>query len=138
MPDIIIRDSSNLPSAARRLLAAIKREGVVALYGAMGAGKTSLIKALCKEAGVVGTVSSPSFSLVNKYETADGQTIYHFDFYRINRISEAYDLGYEEYFYGGDLCFVEWPETIEELLPPDTVRIRIEVKPDGSRVVSLP
>ena len=120
------------------MLAAIKREGVVALYGAMGAGKTSLIKALCKEAGVVGTVSSPSFSLVNKYETADGQTIYHFDFYRINRISEAYDLGYEEYFYGGDLCFVEWPETIEELLPPDTVRIRIEVKPDGSRVVSLP
>lgn len=119
------------------MIAEIGRGGVVALYGAMGAGKTSLIKALCKEMGVEETVSSPSFSLVNKYETSAGETIYHFDFYRINRIAEVYDLGYEEYFYGEDLCLIEWPELVEELLPPDTVRIRLEVKADGSRIASL-
>ena len=137
MPQIIIRNPDCLPAAARELLPAIDKAGVVALFGEMGAGKTTLIKALCHEAGVVETVSSPTFSLVNKYETGKGDTIYHFDFYRINRISEAYDLGYEEYFYSGNLCFVEWPELIEELLPPDAIKIRITAQPDGSRIIAF-
>ncbi|MDR2562978.1 MAG: tRNA (adenosine(37)-N6)-threonylcarbamoyltransferase complex ATPase subunit type 1 TsaE [Prevotellaceae bacterium] len=137
MLEIIINDLAQLPSAARELLDVIRNKGVVALYGSMGAGKTSLIKAICTEAGVIEMVSSPTFSLVNRYETSEGETIYHFDFYRINCISEAYDLGYEEYFYSGDLCFVEWPELVEELLPPETIRIHLEVRSDGSRLARL-
>jgi tRNA threonylcarbamoyladenosine biosynthesis protein TsaE len=137
MTDIIVHDLADLPSASEKLLHEIENANVVALYGAMGAGKTTLIKALCKTMKVEETVSSPTFSLVNEYHTEDNRIIYHFDFYRINRIEEAYDLGYEEYFYSGNLCFVEWPELIEELLPDNTIKIRMNVQPDGSRIISL-
>jgi tRNA threonylcarbamoyladenosine biosynthesis protein TsaE len=103
----------------------------------MGAGKTTLIKAICSEAGVAENVTSPTFSLVNAYKTSDNKTIYHFDFYRINNISEVYDLGYEEYFYSGEMCFIEWPEMIEELLPENTLRIYIKVVDDNKRELTI-
>ena len=86
--------------------------------------------------GVTDNVASPTFALVNEYETASGKIIYHFDFYRIVNISEVYDMGYEEYFYGGNLCLIEWPESIEPLLPDDTLRLKIDVMPDGSRLIT--
>lgn len=101
----------------------------------MGAGKTTLIRALCDAMGVADTVSSPTFALVNEYHDRDGMSIFHFDFYRINRIEEAFDLGYEEYFYGGGLCLVEWPEKIESLLPEDAMTIQIEVTGTETRTI---
>ena len=100
----------------------------------MGAGKTTFIKALCQELGVTDNVSSPTFAIVNEYRSDEtGELIYHFDFYRINSIAEAFDMGYEEYFYSGDLCLVEWPEKIEQLLPEDTMVVRIEIIDEHTR-----
>lgn len=111
---------------------------VFAFYGKMGAGKTTLIKALCDVLGVSDMVNSPTFSLVNEYRSdTTGELIYHFDFYRIKKIEEVYDMGYEDYFYSGALCFIEWPTLIEDLLPGDAVSVNIEEMEDGSRVVSL-
>ena len=108
---------------------------VFAFYGSMGAGKTTFIKAICQELGVTDdVVASPTFAIVNEYEGSDGP-IYHFDFYRIKKISEAQDMGCEDYFYSGSPCFIEWPELIEPLLPDDTVRVKIEEQPDGARSV---
>ena len=98
---------------------------VVAFYGSMGAGKTTLIKDLCHKMGVTDEVNSPTFAIVNEYETEGGDPVYHFDFYRIKKIEEAYDIGYENYFYSGNLCLVEWPEMIEPLLPERYVRVEI-------------
>lgn len=109
----------------------------MAFYGAMGAGKTTLIRELTAQLGVTDMVTSPTFALVNEYQSEGGKVIYHFDFYRINRLEEVYDLGYEEYFYSGDLCLVEWPELIEELLPEDVVKVKIEEQEDGARVISV-
>jgi tRNA threonylcarbamoyladenosine biosynthesis protein TsaE len=103
----------------------------------MGAGKTTLVAALLREMGSRDEVSSPTFALVNDYLTAEGRHVYHFDFYRIDSPAEAFDLGYEEYFYSGDLCLVEWPEKIEELLPDDTLHLHIDTLPDGSRRITL-
>ena len=100
---------------------------MLALFGGMGMGKTALTRGLARGLGVEAGVSSPTFALVNQYDTADGRPVFHFDFYRIDRIEEAYDFGYEEYFYSGNLCLVEWPEKIEELLPDDTMTVRIRV-----------
>ena len=125
-----------LPTATASLLSYIKEASVVAFYGKMGAGKTTLIKELCRQLGVTSVVNSPTFSLVNEYHTKDGETIYHFDFYRINKLEEVYDFGYEEYFYSGNLCLIEWPELVEQLLPDDTLKLLIEEKPDGCRVIS--
>ena len=104
----------------------------------MGAGKTTFIKAVCEELGVTDVINSPTFAIINEYrsETA-GELIYHFDFYRINKVEEAFDFGYEDYFYSGALCFIEWPELIEELLPMDAVKVTIEEQADGSRVITL-
>lgn len=124
-----------MPIVATSLLKHIKAAAVVAFYGKMGAGKTTLIKELCKQLGVKDIVNSPTFSLVNEYHTQAGETIYHFDFYRINKLEEVYDFGYEEYFYSGNLCFIEWPELIELLLPGDTLKLRIEENPDSSRTI---
>ena len=135
MTSLKICGIQELPKAATSLLPLIKKSAVVALYGKMGVGKTTLIKELCLQLGVGNVVNSPTFSLVNEYQTESGGIIYHFDFYRINKIEEVYDFGYEEYFYSGNLCLIEWPELIEPLLPNDTLKLRIEEQPDGSRII---
>ena len=112
---------------------ALDGRSVVALFGPMGAGKTTLVSAIMEHLGSADTVTSPTFALVNQYYTADEQPVYHFDFYRINSLAEAFDMGYEEYFYSGDLCLVEWPEKIEGLLPDDVMVVRIEPLDETSR-----
>jgi tRNA threonylcarbamoyladenosine biosynthesis protein TsaE len=110
---------------------------VFAFHGAMGAGKTTLIKAICQHLGVEDNITSPTFALVNEYHTTTGETIYHFDCYRLNNIQEAYDFGAEEYFYSGNFCFIEWPEKIEDLLPDDAIAIHLVVNDDQSRELSM-
>ena len=111
---------------------------VFAFYGKMGAGKTTFIKALCKELGVEDEVNSPTFAIINEYRSATtAELIYHFDFYRIKKLDEVYDLGYEDYFYSGALCFIEWPELIEELLPLDAKKVSITENSDGTRTITL-
>ncbi|MDR0384691.1 MAG: tRNA (adenosine(37)-N6)-threonylcarbamoyltransferase complex ATPase subunit type 1 TsaE [Prevotellaceae bacterium] len=127
----------DLRFVAQTIYRLLNNRTVVALYGEMGAGKTTLIKALCHEAGIIENVTSPTFSLVNEYKSPENKIVYHFDFYRINSIAEVYDLGYEEYFYSGELCFIEWPEMIEEFLPEDTVRVYIRVVSDGRREIII-
>ena len=131
---IEIKKQDNLREAARQFIEQMGDSHVFAFYGKMGAGKTTFIKAICEELGVEDVITSPTFAIVNEYESPD-TTIYHFDFYRIKKLEEVYDMGYEDYFYSGGLCFIEWPELIEELLPEDAVRIIIEEQPNGSRVV---
>ena len=129
----------NIKEAARQFISQMDGRTVFAFYGQMGAGKTTFIKAVCEEMGVSDVITSPTFAIVNEYSVEPSAlhpsptTIYHFDFYRIHRLEEVYDMGYEEYFYSGSPCFIEWPELIEELLPPDAVRIAIEEQPDGTR-----
>ena len=106
----------SLPNAAQQIIATAQDYKLWAFYGEMGAGKTTLIKAICKELGVSEAISSPTFSLVNEYKGADNNIIYHFDFYRIKSLEEVYDIGYEDYFYSGNLCLIEWPEKVEELI----------------------
>ena len=125
----------NIKKAAQQFVAAMGENTVFAFYGKMGAGKTTFIKAICEQMGVEDTVTSPTFAIVNEYETANGRPIYHFDFYRIKKVSEAYDMGCEEYFYSGHPCFIEWPELIEEVLPEETVNVTIEAQPDGDRLL---
>ncbi|MDR2286709.1 MAG: tRNA (adenosine(37)-N6)-threonylcarbamoyltransferase complex ATPase subunit type 1 TsaE [Prevotellaceae bacterium] len=127
----------DIQHAAQQICKYLDNKNIVALYGNMGAGKTTLIKALCHEMDVKENVTSPTFSLVNEYKTSCNKTVFHFDFYRINSISEVYDLGYEEYFYSGELCFVEWPEMIEGLLPKNTLRIYIKVLSDNKRELKI-
>lgn len=123
-----------LPEVARDFLTALPLDtNVIALYGAMGAGKTTFVKALCDALGVTDEVNSPTFSIVNEYLDRDGNSIFHFDFYRIETEAEAFDLGLDDYFYSGRLCLLEWPEQIEGLLPPETLRLSITEQPDGSR-----
>ena len=127
-----------LPQAARTFVRAIDQSTVFAFYGKMGAGKTTFIKAVCEALGVTDVVNSPTFSIVNEYRSdTTGELIYHFDFYRIQRLEEVYDMGYEDYFYSGALCFIEWPELVEELLPGDAVKVQIEEQPDGSRTITF-
>jgi len=132
---IEINDISEIPQAARQFLSEMGDHKVFAFYGAMGAGKTTFIKAVCEEMGVRETVTSPTFAIINEYHTDKGDTVYHFDFYRVNKLEEVFDFGYEDYFYSGNLCFIEWPELIEPLLPPDAVKIAITETEDGGRIV---
>ena len=127
----------NIQQAAAQFVQAMHGATVFAFYGKMGAGKTTFIKALCRELGVADTVNSPTFAIVNEYEDGQGEPIYHFDFYRIKRLSEAYDMGCDEYFYSAHPCFVEWPELIEDILPQEAVRVDISELPDGSRQVIM-
>ena len=136
MEPITITSIDGLPMVAEKILNSFKGKRLFAFQGTMGAGKTTLIKEICKQLQVVEVVNSPTFSLVNEYTTADGGFVYHFDFYRIKKIEEAYDFGYEEYFFGEGVCLIEWPEVIEELIPDDAVAIKIEVLSDGSRKFS--
>lgn len=123
----------DIKQAACQFVESMGDNTVFAFYGKMGAGKTTFIKAVCEELGVDDTVTSPTFAIVNEYEAAQGRPIYHFDFYRIKKVSEAYDMGCEEYFYSGHPCFIEWPELIEEVLPEETVNVTIEALPNGER-----
>lgn len=132
--EIILKSVNEIDEAAKEFIRSMGDSTVFAFYGKMGAGKTTFIKALCRQLGVEDEVNSPTFAIVNEYRSAStAELIYHFDFYRIKKIEEVYDMGYEDYFYSGALCFIEWPELAEEVLPEDTVRISIEEQPDGSR-----
>ena len=122
-----INGIQSLEAVARQFWSAISEHRVIAFYGSMGAGKTTFITALCKVLGVEDTVNSPTFTLVNEYEAADGMPVWHFDFYRIERPEEALDIGLEEYLYGDGLCLIEWPENIEPLLPEDCLKVYLEV-----------
>ena len=156
--EIIIKDIEHIREAAREFIENMGEARVFAFYGKMGAGKTTFVKAICEELGVDDVITSPTFAIVNEYglplspskrkgnseeaklpsplEGAGGR-LFHFDFYRIKRLEEVYDMGYEDYFYSGACCFIEWPELIEDILPDDAVRVTIEERPDGSRVVSM-
>lgn len=133
MKKIEIESLSDLPKVADAVLGELHGRSVVLFRGPMGAGKTTLISRIAAALGAQDTVTSPTFALVNQYEGEGGRRIYHFDFYRINTLEEALDLGYEEYFYSGDLCLVEWPEKIEPLLPDDAVTVTISVGEDEER-----
>lgn len=135
---ITINGIENIRGAAREFVANIGGNTVFAFYGKMGAGKTTFIKAVCEELGVEDVITSPTFAIVNEYHCAgSGQIVYHFDFYRIKKLEEVYDMGYEDYFYSGCLCLMEWPELIEELLPEDAVKVTIAEQEDGSRIVEF-
>lgn len=135
---ILIKDIDGIEDAARKVLAAIGDRTVVAFHGDMGAGKTTLINAISRILGAVDdATSSPSFSIVNEYVGADGNTIYHFDLYRLNDIEEAYDMGFEDYIDSGNLCLIEWPDIAESLLPDDTVHVSVSEMDDGSRQVTV-
>ena len=136
--EIKIQSLDHIHEPAREFIAAMGDNTVFALYGKMGAGKTTFVKALCQELGVEDVVTSPTFAVINEYRSdIAGELIYHFDFYRIKKLEEVYDMGYEDYFYSGALCFIEWPELIEELLPGNTVRVTIEELEDGSRKLTM-
>ena len=137
MNDIRIESLKELGEAARLFLDGIGESRVIAFYGAMGAGKTTFIKALCDVLGVVDDVNSPTFNIINEYRAENGDAVYHFDFYRIEKVSEAMDIGFEEYVYSGDLCLIEWPQNIEQILPVDTLKVQISVLDDGCRVVTF-
>ncbi len=118
----------------------VKKKGVAtvfAFYGKMGAGKTTIIKAVCEELGVEDVITSPTFAIVNEYTDGKDNPLYHFDFYRIKKLEEVYDMGYEDYFDSGYLCFLEWPELIEELLPEDVTKVTITEQEDGSRLLEF-
>ncbi|MBE6257798.1 MAG: tRNA (adenosine(37)-N6)-threonylcarbamoyltransferase complex ATPase subunit type 1 TsaE [Prevotella sp.] len=134
--EIIINNLENIREAARAFIDAIGDHKVFAFYGSMGAGKTTFVKAICEELGVEDVITSPTFAIINEYSSREG-VIYHFDFYRIKKLEEVYDMGYEDYFYSGALCFIEWPELIEEVLPEDAVKVSIRENADGSRIVQL-
>ena len=133
---IKINTLEDIQTAAKEFIAQMGDNRIFAFYGSMGAGKTTFVKALCEVMGVTDTVNSPTFAIVNEYDTPLGRPIYHFDFYRIKRLAEVYDMGYEDYFYGRGLCFIEWPELVEELLPEQTVRVTIEELENGSRLIT--
>lgn len=137
MKKIEIESLSELPKVAEAVLGELRGRSVVLFRGPMGAGKTTLISRIAAALGAEDTVTSPTFALVNQYEGEDGRRIYHFDFYRINNVEEALDLGYEEYFYSGELCLVEWPEKIEPLLPEDAMTVTITVGEDERRIFTI-
>ena len=122
-----------LDAVAKEILSFLEGQRILAIIGKMGAGKTTLIKSFCDVLGVQETVSSPTFSLVNEYTDAAGGSVFHFDFYRIQKLEEVYDIGYEEYFYSGNYCFIEWPEMISNLLPENHMKIHIEVNEKEER-----
>ena len=135
--NFILKDISDIDTAAKIFVEKFGDKKIFAFYGEMGAGKTTFIKAVCKSMGVTGTITSPTFSLVNEYKTDNGMTIYHFDFYRIENIEEVYDFGYEDYFYSDKMCFIEWPELVETLLPEDVVEVKISADDNEQRLISV-
>lgn len=135
--EILIRNLSEIDEAAKQFLDAVRGHSLVAFYAPMGAGKTTFTTAICRALGVdEDAVSSPTFAIVNEYRTASGEPVFHFDFYRIEKMEEALDIGFYDYVDSGSLCIMEWPENIEEIIPEETLRVGITVAPDGSRTVS--
>ena len=132
-----VSELSELNVFAKDFISSLSTNKCIAFYGQMGAGKTTIIKAICSEIGVIDTTSSPTFSIVNEYRTKNGDSIYHFDFYRLKKPSEALEIGVEEYFDSGSLCLIEWPEKIDNLLPDNCVKVQVETNPDNSRTISL-
>jgi tRNA threonylcarbamoyladenosine biosynthesis protein TsaE len=132
-----IKSLDTIRETAREFINSMGGRTVFAFYGSMGAGKTTFVKAVCEELGVKDVVNSPTFAIINEYETEGKAPIFHFDFYRINKPEEAFDFGYEDYFYSGSICFIEWPEKIEALLPENCVKVTIEEQPDGSRKIEV-
>jgi len=140
--NITIKDINHIDEAARQFISHMGNSRVFAFYGQMGAGKTTFIKAICEQLGVTDVITSPTFAIVNEYslpvQTQGAEpSLFHFDFYRIKKLEEVYDMGYEDYFYSGSLCFIEWPELIEELLPADAVRVSISEQEGGTREVRV-
>lgn len=134
---IIINGIDDIGRAAEEFLQLRPPLPVIALYGEMGAGKTTFTMALCRALKVKEGVNSPTFTLINEYTTESGELIFHFDFYRINKLEEAFDIGFEEFVDSGHLCIIEWPEKIEQILPPDTLRVKISVLEDGTREITF-
>ncbi|WP_297085671.1 tRNA (adenosine(37)-N6)-threonylcarbamoyltransferase complex ATPase subunit type 1 TsaE [uncultured Draconibacterium sp.] len=132
----IINSLADLHVAAEELIATFKNDRIFAFYGKMGAGKTTFIQSICRALGSTDNVTSPTFALINEYNTAEFESIFHFDFYRIKDIEEAFDLGYEDYIYSGSYCLIEWPEMIESLLPEKMVEVKIEVHDDETRTIT--
>ena len=140
--NILIEQLDQIGKAAKEFVAAMGDHTIFAMYGKMGAGKTTFVKAICEELGVEDVITSPTFAIINEYTThstlhTPHSTIFHFDFYRIKKLEEVYDMGYEDYFYSGALCFIEWPELIEEVLPEDAVKVTITEQTDGSRTINF-
>jgi tRNA threonylcarbamoyladenosine biosynthesis protein TsaE len=131
-----VENIKSLGKVAKNLINQFPSQRIFAFYGKMGAGKTTFIQSVCKALGSDDNVTSPTFALINEYKTDKQQSIFHFDFYRINHIEEAFDLGYEDYFYSENYCLIEWPELIESLLPENIVKVKIEVAEDGTRNIS--
>ncbi len=135
---LTIKNTDTIHETAKQFLAATKDMGTCfAFYAPMGAGKTTFIKAICEELGVEDVITSPTFAIVNEYTDGEGAPVYHFDFYRIKKMEEVYDMGADDYFYSGNRCFMEWPELIEEALPEDIVKVTITPQLDGSREVII-
>lgn len=134
--EIIIQDLEGLDKAAGEFLGKIGDSRIIAFFAPMGAGKTTFTTAICRRLGVGDTVCSPTFTIVNEYLTASGEPVYHFDFYRVDNIAEALDIGFYDYIDSGHLCLIEWPENIASLLPEETLRVNIKVNDDQSRTVS--
>lgn len=134
---IRVKGLEEYPRAAREFVKFLGKGRIFAFYGKMGSGKTTFIKSVCEELGVEDTINSPTFAIVNEYEDRAYNTIFHFDFYRIKSIGEVYNMGYEEYFYGDAICFMEWPELVEELLPEETVKVFVEECENGERTIKI-
>jgi tRNA threonylcarbamoyladenosine biosynthesis protein TsaE len=134
---ILIKDKKYLPAAARKILEHTSGKNLLAFHGSMGAGKTTIIKAICKVLGAGDIVTSPTFTMVNEYRTNKNEIIYHIDFYRIKKVEEVFDFGIEEYFSSGSFCFMEWPELIGSILPPEAVKIRITIGEKDQRIIDI-
>ncbi len=137
MERLFIQHLKNLPDTARSFLEKNPDKRIFAFYGDLGAGKTTFIKALCNELNVIDIVSSPTFSIINEYQNETGMTIYHMDFYRLEKLDEAYEIGLEDYFETNSYCFIEWPEKIDELLPTQTTYVKISQNQDETRVLEI-
>ncbi|WP_288953872.1 tRNA (adenosine(37)-N6)-threonylcarbamoyltransferase complex ATPase subunit type 1 TsaE [uncultured Prevotella sp.] len=134
--EIRINSLDTIHEAAKEFIKGMGDGKVFAFYGKMGAGKTTFIKALCEVLGVKDVITSPTFAIINEYTDGNDNPIYHFDFYRIKKLEEVYDMGYEDYFYSGNLCLLEWPEFVEDVLPENVIKVMIEEQPDGSRLLT--
>jgi tRNA threonylcarbamoyladenosine biosynthesis protein TsaE len=137
MPRIKIDNIKEIDFAAAELLKKFESQRVFAFFGEMGAGKTTFIQALCRKLDVIDVVNSPTFTIVNEYHAENSIAIYHFDFFRIKKIEEVFDFGYEDYFYSGNYCFIEWPELIVNILPDNAVLVKITIEQGGTRVLEI-